>query len=185
MISPALSSSSLICFSMPFNLLLILSTVFFISLTIFFLSDYSLYFLFVIPWTVACQAPLSMRLPRQQYWRGLPFPSPGHLPDPEMEPAPPALVGGFFTTGPPGKPQQKVCEVKVAQSCPTLRDPMGYSPWNSPGQNTGGGSLSLLQGIFPSEGLNLGLLYCRGILYQLSHKYGSTQKHMNVLSSLI
>ena len=45
-----------------------------------------------------------------------------------------------------------------------------YSPWNSPGQNTGVGSLSLLQGIFPTQGLNSGLPYCRQILYQLSHK---------------
>ena len=45
-----------------------------------------------------------------------------------------------------------------------------YSRWNSPGQNTGVGSLSLLQGIFPTQGANLGLLHCRWILYQLSHK---------------
>ena len=45
-----------------------------------------------------------------------------------------------------------------------------YSPWNSPGQNTGVGSLSLLQGIFPTQGLNPGLLHCRQILYQLSCK---------------
>ena len=45
-----------------------------------------------------------------------------------------------------------------------------HSPWNSPGQNTGMGSLSLLQGIFPTQGLNPGLLHCRWILYQLSHK---------------
>ena len=45
-----------------------------------------------------------------------------------------------------------------------------YSPWNSPGHNTGVGSLSLLQGIFPTQGLNLGLPHCRRILYQLSHK---------------
>ena len=43
-----------------------------------------------------------------------------------------------------------------------------YSPWNSPGQNTGVGSLSLPQGIFPTQGLNPGLLHCRWILYQLS-----------------
>ena len=43
-------------------------------------------------------------------------------------------------------------------------------PWNSPGQNTGVGSLSLLQGIFPNQRLNPGLLHCRRILYQLSHK---------------
>ena len=44
------------------------------------------------------------------------------------------------------------------------------SPWNSPGQNTGDGSLSLLQGIFPNQELNPGLQHCRWILYQLSHK---------------
>ena len=47
-----------------------------------------------------------------------------------------------------------------------------YSPWNSPGQNTGASSLSLLQGIFPNQGLNPGLLHCRQILYQLSHRVG-------------
>ena len=45
-----------------------------------------------------------------------------------------------------------------------------YSPWNSPGQSTGVGSLSLLQGIFLTQGLNPGLPHCRWILYQLSHK---------------
>ena len=45
-----------------------------------------------------------------------------------------------------------------------------HSPWNSPGQNTGVGSLSLLQRIFPTQGLNPGLPHCRWILYQLSHK---------------
>ena len=60
-------------------------------------------------------------------------------------------------------------KVKVAQSCPTLQYPMDSS-WNSPGQNTGVGSLSLLQGIFPTLESNPGLLHCRQILYQLSHK---------------
>ena len=46
-----------------------------------------------------------------------------------------------------------------------------YSPWNSPGQNTGVGSLSVLQGIFPTQGLNPGLPQCRQILYQLSPKW--------------
>ena len=45
-----------------------------------------------------------------------------------------------------------------------------YSPWNSPGQNTGVGSLSLLQGIFPTQESNSGLLHCRRILYQMSHQ---------------
>ena len=60
-------------------------------------------------------------------------------------------------------------KVKVSQSCPTLCDPMNYS-WNSLGQNTGVGSLSLLQGIFPTQGLNPGLSHCKWILYELSHK---------------
>ena len=60
-------------------------------------------------------------------------------------------------------------KVKVTQSCPTLCDPMDCSPWNSPGQNTGVGSLSLLQGIFPIQGLNPDLPHCRRILYQLSY----------------
>ena len=60
--------------------------------------------------------------------------------------------------------------VKVAQSCLTLRPHGLYSPRNSPGQNTGVGSLSLLRGIFPSQGSNPGLPHCRLILYKLSHK---------------
>jgi len=59
-------------------------------------------------------------------------------------------------------------KVQVAQLCQTLCNPVDCSPWNSPGQNTG--SLFLLQGIFPNQGLNPGLLHCRWILYQLSNK---------------
>ena len=64
--------------------------------------------------------------------------------------------------------------MKWNDSCSTMSDslrPHGlYSPWNSPGQNTGMDSLSLLQGIFPTQGLNPGLPHCRQILYQLSHQ---------------
>ena len=63
-------------------------------------------------WTVACQAPLSMGFPRQEYWSGLPFPSPGHLPDPGIGPASPALAGGFFITEPCGKPKIIILEFK-------------------------------------------------------------------------
>ena len=63
---------------------------------------------FYIPWTVNHQAPLSMRFPRQ-FWSGLPFPSPGDLPDPGIKPWSPALAGRFFTTEPPGKPQIFQC----------------------------------------------------------------------------
>ena len=55
------------------------------------------------PWTTAHQAPLSMGFSRQEYWNGLPCPSPGELPDAGIEPASPELAGGFFTTEPPGK----------------------------------------------------------------------------------
>ena len=61
-------------------------------------------------------------------------------------------------------------EVKVTRSCLTLCSPMDYSPWNSPGQNTGVSNLSLLQGIFPTQGLNPSFPHCRQIFYQLSHK---------------
>ena len=61
--------------------------------------------------------------------------------------------------------------MNVTQSCPTLCDPMDdMGPWNSPGQDTGVGSSFLFQGIFPTQGSNPGLLHCRRILYQLSHK---------------
>ena len=59
------------------------------------------------PWTVARQAPLSMKFSRREYWSVLPLPTPGALPDPGIEPgslASPALTGGFFTTELPGNP---------------------------------------------------------------------------------
>ena len=74
--------------------------------------------LFVTPWTVACQAPLSMEFSRQQYWSGLPFPSPGELPNPEIESASPALVGGFFTTMPTGKPIGKNGQAEIYPPTP-------------------------------------------------------------------
>ena len=63
--------------------------------------------LFATPWTVAYQAPPSMGFSRQEYWSGLPFPSPGYLPDPGIElasPATSALAGRFFITELSGKP---------------------------------------------------------------------------------
>ena len=57
--------------------------------------------LFAAPWTIACQAPLSMEFFRQGYWNGLPFSSPGHLPDPGIKPTSlvsPTLASEFFTT---------------------------------------------------------------------------------------
>ena len=57
---------------------------------------------FVNSWTTACQVPLSIEFPKQEYWSGLPFPSPGGLPYPGIKPASPALAGRFFTTEPSG-----------------------------------------------------------------------------------
>ena len=82
------------------------------------------------PWIVAHQAPLSMGFSRQEYWGGLPCPPPGDLRDPGIEPSSllsPALAGRFFTTSAPWEAQRRKCEVKGAQSCPTLWDPMDYT----------------------------------------------------------
>ena len=57
----------------------------------------------VTPWTVACQSPLSKGFPWREYWSGLPFPSPGDLPDVGIKPMSTALAGKFFTIEPPGK----------------------------------------------------------------------------------
>ena len=63
---------------------------------------------FATLWTVALQAPLSMGFSRQEYCSGLPFPSPGDLPDPGTDLGSPALAGGFFNTEPLGKPIQTI-----------------------------------------------------------------------------
>ena len=67
---------------------------------VYFLSHVGL---FGTPWTVAGQAPLSMGFSRQEYWSGLPFPSPGDPPNPGIKLKSPALAGRFFTTEPPEK----------------------------------------------------------------------------------
>ena len=131
--------------------------------------------LFATPWTAAYQAPAPMGFSRQEYWSGLPLPSPAF---------------GSATT-------------KSLQSCPTLCDPIDGSPpsssvhgifqqeyWSGvplpsprqilyiyksakpPGKpkNTGVGTLSLLQRIFPTQESNRALPHYRRILYQLSHQ---------------
>ena len=77
------------------------------------------------PRTVAHQAPLPMGFPRQGYWSGLPFHSPGHLPNPGIKhssPASPASAGGFFTREPPGKPVCTFRDPKALQSLKNLRN---------------------------------------------------------------
>ena len=89
----------------------------------------------------AHQALLSMGFSRQEYWHGYPRPPPADLPSIGIEPRSPALQVDSSPPEPPGKPK-----------------------------NTGGGSLSLLQEIFPIQEFNQGLLNCRWILYQLSYQ---------------
>ena len=89
--------------------------------------------LFVAPWTIQ-----STEFSRPEYWSGYPFPSPGGLPNPGIEPSSPALQMDSLPAESQGKPK-----------------------------NTGVGSLSLLWGIFPTQELNWDLRHCRKILYQL------------------
>ena len=64
--------------------------------------------LFATPWTVAHQTPLSIGFSRQEYWSGLPFPSPGDLPNPGIEARSPALQADALSSEPPGKPRQHI-----------------------------------------------------------------------------
>ena len=89
-----------------------------------------------------------MKFSRPEYWSGWPFPSPGDLPNPGIKPGSAALQVDSLPAEPQGKPK-----------------------------NTGVGSLSLLQQIFPTQESNQGFLHCRRILYQLSYQGRSTQKH--------
>ena len=85
--------------------------------------------------SIAHQGPLSMGFPRQNEWSSLSFPSPGHLPDPGMEPLVPVLAGRFFTTEPQGKPaESESVSFSVVSDSATSRIiacqallPMGFS----------------------------------------------------------
>ena len=74
----------------------------------YFLQLLSHVWCFVTPWTVAYQAPLSMGFSRQEYWCGLPFPSPGNIPDPGIEPWSPALQADALLSEPPGCPYKRL-----------------------------------------------------------------------------
>ena len=87
-----------------------------------------------------------MGFSRQEYWSGLPFSSPGNLPDPGIEPKSPALQADF-----------SISKVKVAQSCQTLCNPMDYTVHGIfQARILEVGSLSLLQGDLPNPGIKLG-----------------------------
>ena len=102
---------------------------------------------FVTPWTIACKVPLSMQFPRHEYCNGLPFPSPGDLPDPGIEPVNPSPALSVLCL--------------VTQSCPTLCNSGSSVHGVSPDKNTGVGCHALLHGIFPVQGSNPGFLHSR------------------------
>ena len=78
--------------------------VYYFCLLMLLLSCFSHVRLCETPWTTGHQAPLSMGFPRQEYWSGLPFPSPGDLPEPGIKPRFPALQADALPSEPPGKP---------------------------------------------------------------------------------
>ena len=94
-----------------------------------------------------------MEISRPEYWSGQPFPSPGDLPNPGIEPRSPVLWADSLPTEPPGKPK-----------------------------NTGVGSLFLLHQIFPNQESNWDLLHCRWILYQLSYQGSPLIEHHFLLN---
>ena len=130
------------------------------------------------PWTVACQAPPSKGFSRQDHWSGLPFPSPGGSSFSRDRHWVSHIAGRLYHLSHQGNPNirnvfshsSKSESESHSVASNSLQPHWLYSPWNSPGQNTGVGSLSLLQGIFPTQGSNTGLQHCRRILYQLSHR---------------
>ena len=73
--------------------------------------------LFAIPWAVAYQAPPSLGFSRQEYWSGLPFPSPGDLPNPEIEPGSPVLQADALPSEPPGKSSPRKRNTKKQNVC--------------------------------------------------------------------
>ena len=111
--------------------------------------------LFMIPWTVACQAPLSMEFSKQEYWSAQPFPSPGDIPNQEIKSRSPALQADSLPYEPSGKPT-KDCSVVALQSLSCVRLFMTpwtvatrlLCPWDSPGRNIEAGCCFLLPGIF-------------------------------------
>ena len=128
----------------------------------------------VTPRSVAHQVPLFMEFSRQEFLSGLPFPFPGDLSNPGIEPRSPTWQADSLPSEPPGKPPniyQKRSRSFVSDS---LR-PHGLQlirllcPWDFPGKSTGVDCHFLLQGIFLTQELNPGLPHCRQTFYHLSH----------------
>ena len=108
---------------------------------------------FATPWTVAIQASLSMEFSRQEYWSGLPFPSPEELPNPGVEPWSPASQADSLSSALQGTPSKSLSHVWLFVTPWTVATRL-FCPQNSPGYSTGVGYHSLLQGIFPTQGSN-------------------------------
>ena len=120
------------------------------------LSLFSPVWFFAMLWTVACHVPLTVGFSRQEYWSGLPYPLLGDLPNPGIKPRSLVLQADSLPTEPPGK-----------------------------SRNIGVGSLSLLQGNFPTQEWNQGLLNCRRILYQLSYPGSPSRVHaINIMDTV-
>ena len=109
------------------------------------LSGFSRVQLFVTPWTVACQAPLSMEFSRQEYWGVLPFPSPGNLPEPVIKHGSPALQADSLPAELPGKSDPKldfppslgvlellVCKSQTRRKCPASPTRRCVRLWQCP-----------------------------------------------------
>ena len=161
--------------------LLVLITDFsLLSMCVCVLSRFSCVWLFVILWTVAHQAPLSMSFSRQEYWSGLPCPPPGDLPHPGMEPMSLtsfALAGGFFTTSATWETSLLVRKVKVKS---LSHVPLFATPWTVAyqvllpmgfsRQEYWVGCYFLFQGLFVIKGLNPCLLHWQADSLPLSHQ---------------
>ena len=108
-----------------------------------------------------------MGFSRQEYWSGLPFPSPGDLPKQNN-----FMRGEKKPTFSFESESESVSRSVISSSLQPhgLYPTRLLCPWDSPGKKTGAGSHALLQGIFPTQGSNLDLLHCRQILYCLSHQ---------------
>ena len=120
--------------------------------------------LFVTTWTVALQAPLSLGMLQTRILEWVAMPSSRGSSQPrDRNPGLLHFRWILYHLSHQGSPKGRYekCESESHSVVSNSLQPHGlYSPWNSPGQNTGVGSLSLLQGIFPTEGLNPGLLHC-------------------------
>ena len=116
---------------------------------------------FATPWTIAYHAPLTIGFPRQEYWSGLSFPSPGIFPTQGLDLH---LLHWQVDSNnePPGKPRNYMCSCSVMSDSLWVHEcslPRLLCPWNFPGKNTGVTCHFLLQGIFPTQGSNPHLLY--------------------------